>query len=111
MSDKILIIGDPHLRAEYMNIVELFCDQIKSICQKNNYEFIVVLGDVLHNHEKINTTVLNKAIDLFETISTDTKLFVLVGNHDMIDNSQFLTTNHWMNCLNHTFSLISRKTL
>ena len=25
--------------------------------------------------------------------------YILVGNHDLINNQQFLSTNHWMNAL------------
>lgn len=97
---KILIIGDPHLRTDCLDICELFCNQIKKIVDENIFNFVVVLGDVLHNHEKINTVALNMAVDLFKYVSQQYKLFVIVGNHDYINNSQFLTSNHWMNCLN-----------
>lgn len=96
---KILIVGDPHIRTEYLNVCESFCSQIKRLVKKGNYDFVVVLGDVLHNHEKVNTVALNTAVNLFEYISKKTELFVLVGNHDYINNSQFLTSNHWLNCL------------
>lgn len=97
---NFLVVGDPHLRTDCLDICELFCNQIKEIIMDNKYDYAIILGDVLHNHEKINTTVLNMAVNLFEFISKKTKLYVIVGNHDYINNSQFLTSNHWMNCLN-----------
>ena len=97
---NFLAIGDPHLRTDCLDICELFCNQIKKIIIDNEFDYVIILGDVLHNHEKINTTVLNMAVNLFEFISKKTKLYVIVGNHDYINNSQFLTSNHWMNCLN-----------
>ena len=35
---------------------------------------------------------------MFETLSKLKPLYILVGNHDYINNSQFLTDNHWLNC-------------
>lgn len=104
---KILIIGDPHIRSEYYDVCNLFCDQIKNIILKNKdeYKFVVILGDVLHNHEKINTIALNLATNLFEFISQYLELYILVGNHDYINNSQFLTSSHWMNCLKGIYNI------
>lgn len=56
------------------------------------------MGDILHTHERLHTTAFNTVTDIFKRISAIVKTFVLVGNHDYINNSQFLTTNHWMNC-------------
>ena len=35
---------------------------------------------------------------MIEQLSKMKPLYILVGNHDYINNSQFLTDNHWMNC-------------
>lgn len=98
---KILVIGDPHIRKEYLHIAELLHKNIVDILKQrgSEYSFVVILGDVLHDHGKISTNAMNIAIDLIKTISESHKLFILVGNHDMINDSQFLTKNHWMNCL------------
>ena len=32
-------------------------------------------------------------------MSNITKTIVIVGNHDLINNQQFLTQNHWMNAM------------
>lgn len=57
---------------------------------------IILLGDVLHTHERIHTSCLQAAEELFRMCTRYTSTYVLVGNHDYISNSQFLTSCHWM---------------
>ena len=42
---------------------------------------------------------LNKAYHFVKTMSRIAKTIVIVGNHDLINNQQFLTQNHWMNAM------------
>lgn len=96
---KVIAIGDPHFRTDNIPEVNLFIERIETLCKKENPDFIVVLGDLLHTHERIHTIPLNKAYELISRLSNLALTFVLVGNHDMISNMQFLTENHWMNGL------------
>jgi DNA repair exonuclease SbcCD nuclease subunit len=67
--------------------------------EKRKWKAIVVLGDILHDHERLHTTALNIAGSFLNNLSQIAPTYVLVGNHDLINNSQFLTSNHWMNGL------------
>ena len=58
-----------------------------------------MLGDVLHTHEHLHVVPLNKAYEFISVLRDIAYTYVLVGNHDMLNNSQFLTDNHWMNSL------------
>lgn len=59
---------------------------------------IIVLGDVLHTMNILNTTCLNIAIEFFKKLDeTGIKTMILVGNHDYIGPNEYLSTNHWMN--------------
>jgi DNA repair exonuclease SbcCD nuclease subunit len=100
---KILTIGDTHFKPD--NVIESY-DFINKLEQyiiknNNNIEYIVVLGDILHTHEKIFTLALNVALDFFKMLVKykENKIFVLVGNHDMTSNTNFLNDSHWMNTL------------
>lgn len=97
----IIIIGDPHFQISNMGEVKIFiqkCIQhLKK--QKENLYAIVVLGDVLHDHERVHSTALNVAVNFLNELAEISPTYVLVGNHDLINNSQFLTQNHWMNAL------------
>ena len=59
----------------------------------------MILGDLLHHHERIHALSLNKAYEFIDKLRKEAFTYILVGNHDMINNQQFLTKNHWMNGL------------
>ena len=98
---KILAIGDPHFKVDNVEETKIFTDNLSLFLSQNtDIEIIVVLGDVLHNHEKLHTFALNNAINFFSMlISHKRRCYCLVGNHDATSNTIFLTDNHWMNVL------------
>jgi DNA repair exonuclease SbcCD nuclease subunit len=96
---KIIAIGDPHIKSDNITEYSLFEDRLHHLIDKEQPNFVVILGDVLHHHEKLYTPSLNRAIDFIRKIGEKFKTFVLVGNHDMINNQQFLSDNHWMNSI------------
>ena len=98
-SVSFIVIGDPHIKIENLKEFDQFMSKLINLIIEKNPTFIVILGDVLHNHERIHTITLNKAYDFIDRLRKIKKTFVLVGNHDMISCSQFLSENHWMNAL------------
>ena len=58
---KVLAIGDPHFKTSNIKEVDMFLDRIKSLCIHETPDLIVILGDLLHEHERLHTTPLNKA--------------------------------------------------
>ena len=63
---KVIAIGDPHFKVKNIPKVEIFIEKLLSLIKKENPDFIVVLGDLLHNHERIHSLVLNKAYEFIE---------------------------------------------
>ena len=96
---KIVAIGDPHIKLDNFDEFNIFEESLHNLIDRETPDLIVVLGDVLHYHEKIFTPCLNRAYQFIKRLGEKTQTFVLVGNHDMINNQQFLTENHWMNSL------------
>lgn len=96
-SARVLCIGDPHFRVENITEIEEFMHKLIPLIKDKTPDFIVVLGDLLHTHERLHTIALNKAYEFINELRQLAKTFVLVGNHDYIQNQQFLTENHWMN--------------
>ena len=94
---KILCIGDPHIQTDNIPEIDMFMNKIEELVQSSNPDLIVVLGDILHTHERLHTTALNKAYELINLLKGYTKTYILTGNHDYINNSQYLTDKHWMN--------------
>ena len=96
---KLLAIGDPHFQVGNIKNVELFIDRAVNIVKEHRPEIIVILGDLLHEHERLHVTPLNKAYEFVDKMRKLAKTYVIVGNHDMVNHAQFLTANHWMNGL------------
>jgi DNA repair exonuclease SbcCD nuclease subunit len=94
---KALVIGDQHFKVDNLEQVDIFISNLRKLLENNKYDFIVSGGDLLDTHERLHTLCLNKADQYLKLLCSFAKTFVLVGNHDMINPSQFLTTNHWLN--------------
>jgi DNA repair exonuclease SbcCD nuclease subunit len=95
----VLFIGDPHFQISNLADVNLFIPEVVKLATARSPDLILIAGDLLHTHERLHTTVLNKAYEFIDEMRKITKTYVLVGNHDYVSNTQFLTNNHWMNSL------------
>lgn len=94
---RILFVGDIHIK--FNNLVEV--DKVISYIKKNidssNIDIAVLAGDILDTHGVVHTQLMNKAFELINTLTSNgVKTYILVGNHDYIDNSQFCSENHWL---------------
>ena len=82
-----------------MDDVDNFMSKLSKLIKRERPRIIIMLGDLLHEHERLHTTPLNKAYDFVKMLSVYAPTYCLVGNHDLINNRQFLTKNHWMNAM------------
>jgi DNA repair exonuclease SbcCD nuclease subunit len=96
---SILAIGDPHFRVDTMVEMQSYVAKIIQVVKKEAPDYVVILGDVLHTHERIHSGVANQAYSFINNLSKLAPTYVLVGNHDYINNSQFLSENHWMTAM------------
>lgn len=94
---KFIVIGDPHIKVSNIEEVNLLIDKLLQLVKDKQPDFIVILGDVLHDHERLHTTALNKAYEFIDKLRSLVPTYVLVGNHDMTSNQNFLNQNHWLN--------------
>lgn len=91
---SVLVIGDPHFKVS--NIKETD-DMVKIIVKKAEEllpDMIVVLGDVLDRHETIHVSPLTRSINFLNKLRNIAPLYVLIGNHDLKNNRQFLSEEH-----------------
>jgi|32_taG_2_1085360.scaffolds.fasta_scaffold11221_3 predicted phosphodiesterase len=102
---SVLVIGDPHFQLSNLEEVRTFIDKLDTYLSEHEPAHIVVLGDILHDHERLHTTPLNIASEWLISLAERAQTWAIVGNHDLINNSQFLTQNHWMNALKQTDNL------
>jgi DNA repair exonuclease SbcCD nuclease subunit len=93
---SVLVIGDIHIKIDNLDDIGRLIDRVVVQIERLNPLAVILLGDILDRHERIHTICMQYAERLFEACSDRVPTFVLVGNHDYISNSQFLTTAHWM---------------
>ena len=96
---KFLFIGDPHIKNDNGDDVDILLLEIHRIFNDNVFDKIIIGGDIMHYHEKVFTPSLNKSLSFIKSLSELAYTYVIVGNHDYENNSQFLTQNHWLNAL------------
>ena len=64
---SILCIGDPHIRIEEQEDIHSYFNELTTILNTiDNLDFIIILGDVLHNHSILHTGSLNLATEFFK---------------------------------------------
>lgn len=99
---KILAIGDPHFSKHNLLECNFIFGKILSIIQKNSYDQIVLLGDLLHDHSIVHMEPLNCLISwILKIREYCPSIVVLVGNHDRPHNEVFLTDEHPFNSLKY----------
>jgi DNA repair exonuclease SbcCD nuclease subunit len=87
---EVLAIGDLHISPRNLRRCELFLQQLKEL--EIRAEFVVILGDIFDTHETVHTsciTLFNEIMLYLQTLPVHT--YVLVGNHDMINNTVFVS--------------------
>ena len=93
-SIKTLVIGDPHFKVSNTYETDLMVSSIFNIIQTNNYDIVVVLGDILDRHETIHVSPLTRAMDFLCKLIKIIPTFILIGNHDLKNNKQFMSEEH-----------------
>lgn len=91
---RVLVIGDPHFETKNLPEAEIFIDKVANVARKTKPHFIVCLGDLLHHHERIYVDPLAKAVKFLTTLANYAKTFLIVGNHERRNNSDFLSDIH-----------------
>lgn len=93
---RILTIGDPHFKVDNTLETDILKNSIVSYLTKNEIDMVVVMGDILDRFGNIKTDPLCRAVDFLKSIRqcTQAYLYILIGNHDRINNQDFLTSLH-----------------
>ena len=91
---SILTIGDPHFKEH--NSVETgpMTQAVVAQAEFCKPKFIVNLGDTLHDHNSADLTTLTRAANFIKGLGQVAPIYVLIGNHDRINNRDFLTPVH-----------------
>lgn len=98
---NILVLGDLHVTVKNLKETDIYLDALSTYLKnnKNSIDYVCIAGDILDSHERLHSSCLNKAIEYIRLVSQLYETFILVGNHDMVNQSAFLDSEHWMNCV------------
>lgn len=101
MSEEVtlLIIGDPHFKTGNPLETVPMTKEVVSVARRLKPDAIINLGDTLDRHESIHVNPLERATQFMYELSEIAPLYILIGNHDRPNNSNFLTTEHPFNAL------------
>lgn len=90
----LLTIGDPHFKTKNMPEMTLFAQRSLQLIDTLCPDAVVVLGDILDTHSKIDQVPAKLATEWLYHISLKTKLVILIGNHDRVNDHDFLSDQH-----------------
>jgi len=102
----VLAIGDSHFKCDNLHEMKVFVEKLEKVAKEIKPDLIVYLGDLLNDHERLHILPLNFAIAFIEKLSKIQTTLCLQGNHDGLNNSQYLSPNHWMTCLKYIPNVI-----
>jgi len=89
MKNKIALLADLHFGVKKSNKtflenqLKFYYDEFIPYCKDNDISDVVILGDVFDNRNSLNSYVLNKVYELFDTMNELFNIYVLLGNHDI----------------------------
>lgn len=96
---KLLLIGDPHFKVDNAPETEELTRHLISAAEFHRPNYIVILGDTLDRHEHIHVHPLTRAINMIRDLSIIAPVYLIIGNHDRPNNSDFLSEQHPFNAL------------
>jgi len=109
-----LIIGDPHFKVSNIRETDAMVEAIIRTASERNPDVIIVLGDILDRHETIHVSPLTRSIKFLARLMNIAPTYILIGNHDLKNNRQFLSDEHPFSALKfwgHNIIVIDTTTL
>nr|QBK84751.1 MAG: DNA repair exonuclease [Pithovirus LCDPAC01] len=92
--DDVLVIGDLHYKPKTVHTMDRFNKEVLGHVKENKISLVVCLGDTLDTFERINMACLNQAVRFFVKLSKYSEVVVLIGNHDRMNNNDYMTDRH-----------------
>lgn len=81
---KMLVVGDPHITHDSIDEGWSLVNYIIKVSKESNPDYIVIMGDLYHNHGVVHLSVQKFWQEAFDKIKGETNchIIALVGNHD-----------------------------
>lgn len=93
-SIRVLVLGDLHFKVNNVKECKEMCTSIFRVIEEETPDLIVSMGDTLDRHESIHVVPLTNAIKFLNKLSQYQETISLIGNHDLPNNSTFLSDYH-----------------
>lgn len=90
----VLTIGDPHFKVSNPRETEEMHIKIMELVKNRKPDHIVILGDTLDRHESIHVSPQTRAVKFIYDLARNAPVTLLIGNHDLKNNQQFLSDEH-----------------
>jgi predicted phosphodiesterase len=95
MSPKVLAIGDTHFSTKNKKDTDVMRQEVVNKSQEIQPDVVVLLGDVLDKHAYVHQDPFNDALELIHDLRCLAPTYVLIGNHDMRHNEEYLPKRHF----------------
>ena len=95
----IYAIGDTHFENKAFEQGEALIDRCLKIAEEIKPSIIILLGDIQHTHETAKQSPFEQACRFIHHLSEIAPTFVQIGNHDLINQTQYLSDKHFFNPL------------
>ena len=91
---RVFCIGDPHFKVSNVREMNEMTERVLNKIRETQPNFIVCLGDILDRHSNIHVVPLTMAMKFLKELSMIKDLYIVIGNHDRPNNSNFCTEEH-----------------
>lgn len=107
---RVLTIGDPHFKCKNQRETDILHERCCALIQELHPDIVIVMGDVLDRHEQIHVGPLTRAIKFLQDLSSLCHVYLIIGNHDRPNNSDFLSDLHPFTALRswNNFTLVDK---
>lgn len=98
--ENIMLIGDIHFQNQSYVQGEEFISKCLNKLDIYKPKMVVLLGDILDTFGVSTESPFNQCYDFIDKITSREwclALFIMIGNHDLINNTQFLSSKHFFN--------------
>lgn len=101
-----LVVGDPHFHQSQVLDIDSFIVKTETALRRLKPDFIVITGDLLNDHEKCHMDAYTRAVRFLELCAQHVITFLVIGNHDRRNNSDFLSELHFFSAMKHCANLV-----
>lgn len=98
---SFLVIGDLHIKISNINETKKLRKILVDIIEEKEPDRIVILGDTLHDFNKVTTQPLVESIEFIAEMCKLAPVILLIGNHDLPGPTYFLSNLHAFTALKY----------